>query len=54
MPYFEINFLLFLVSSHNIRSDNANIDNARIDISARLPIGVETMYSPGKKLFLPS
>ena len=44
--------MLVLVSSHNMKEDNERIDKDRIDISAKLPIGVDTMYSPGKKLFL--
>ena len=52
IPYFDVNFLLVLVSSHNISEDKASIDNARIEISDKLPIGVDTMYNPGRKLFL--
>jgi hypothetical protein len=35
-----------------MRDDNDKADKARIEISAKLPIGVDTIYSPGKKLFL--
>jgi hypothetical protein len=52
MPYLVVNFLLVLVSSHNIREDKESADSERMEISAKLPIGVDTMYSPGKKLFL--
>ena len=51
--WYEINFFLILklfsnfndrlVSSHNIRDDKDKTDNARIEISAKLPIGVETI-----------
>ena len=44
--------MLVLVSSHNMREDNDRADKDRIEMSAKLPIGVDTMYNPGKKLFL--
>ena len=35
-----------------MREDNDRADKDRIEMSAKLPIGVDTMYNPGKKLFL--
>ena len=52
MPYLRINFLLVLVSSQSIIFENASIDNARIEMSAKLPIGVATTYKPEIKFFL--
>ncbi len=42
MPYLVVNFLLTLVSSHNIKSTLDRIFNERKVISDKLPIGVET------------
>ena len=46
------NFNDLLVSSHKIMSDFFNISNDLNVISSRFPIGVETMYRPGKKEFI--
>ena len=41
-----------LVSSQRILSEFFNTFNALNVISSKFPIGVETMYKPGKKLFI--
>mgnify|MGYP003319532307 CR=1 FL=1 len=45
-------FFEILVSSQRIRSEFFNTFRALNVISSKLPIGVETMYKPGKKLFI--
>ena len=35
-----------------MRDDSDKADKARIEISAKLPMGVDTIYSPGKKIIL--
>ena len=51
MPYLIVNFLLVLVSSHSMREDKDKIDNDVV-IEETDQMGVETTYSPGRKLFL--
>ena len=41
-----------LVSSHRILSEFFNTFSALNVISSKLPIGVETIYKPDKKLFI--
>ena len=42
----DLIFAVTRVSSHTIRSDPRRVARARKEISARLPIGVDTMCKP--------
>lgn len=46
MPYFDVSFLLILVSSHRTRLEEDIMFKALIVTSARFPIGVATTYRP--------